>query len=193
MKLRRLAAIAFVVAGLSGCTTVVDHMVDNINDVIGVKSANQQAESKSHVLASANVVLHAEKHVFNGVLPAKIPLKHESDNGWNVTSYTMRISLRGYYPAAITLRRTTDGWHVSNYLGLGKVIGWVILNPANGGIYTLSPGQLSTASSGEKYAPNSNHIWVLTIDSVPKPLRSEMTLVEYLSAKKSNVIPNGRK
>lgn len=196
MKIRRLVAITFVVAGLSGCTTIVDHMVDNINDVIGVKSTKeQQSSSKGHVSANAqvNVVVHGEKHVSESAVPAKISLKNQSSSGWVVTNYTIRISLPKYYASNITLKKTSDGWHVSNYLGLGKVIGWIIINPANGGVYTLSPDQLPTPPSRKRAVQVANHISILTIDSVPKSLQSKMTLVEYLSPKKSSSVANGRK
>lgn len=198
MRIGQFFVLPFVVAGLTGCTTIVDHMVSNINHVIGVHPANKGQSKKmgqASVGAEVREVEHREKLVFGGALPATVILKDSSDNADEVIGYVIKFAIDGYYPANITLKRTADGWHVENYLGLGEVIGWFVLNPRNGGIYTLSPDQLQAVSSEDGSRPklDSDRIRLVTVHDVPKSLRDKMTLVEYLIAKKSKGVPNGRK
>lgn len=173
-------------------------MVSNINHVIGVHPANKGLSKKMgqvSVGAEVKEVEHREKLVFGGALPATVILSDSSGNVDKVIGYVIKFEIGGYYPENITLKRTADGWHVENYLGLGKVIGWFVLNPQNGGIYTLSPDQLQAASSenGSQSKLDSNRIRLVTVHEVPKSLRDKITLVEYLSPKKSKGVPNGRK
>lgn len=197
MRTRAFVAITVVAVALTGCTTIVNHVVSNINHVIGAPSAKKSQPGltkHASIGAKVTVVKRGEKPVFDGAPPTQIVLGAKARHGWKVTGCTIKISMHGYYSEKLALKKTADGWHVDAYVGLGKVIGWFVLNPANGGIYTLSPDQLRIASSENgQYQPDINRISVVTIDSVPKSLKSKTTLVGYLSPKKSKGAPNGRK
>ncbi|MEE9362360.1 MAG: PEGA domain-containing protein [Cellulophaga sp.] len=54
--------------------------------------------------------------------------------------YAVKISLEGYYPYEIKIKREMDGWFLGNVL-FGGIIG-IIIDASNGAMYKLTPDQI---------------------------------------------------
>jgi hypothetical protein len=99
-----------------------------------------------------------------GETPMAIPLKRNgrlSGQPDGKTMYAVTISMDGYYPYDIKLKRELDGWFFGNII-FGGLIG-IIVDAASGSMYKLTPdqviAQMSQLTAG-KSGRNDQHIYV---------------------------------
>jgi len=50
-------------------------------------------------------------------------------------------------PVTLPLKGSVNGWYVAGNLFFGGLIGWLIIDPFNGGIYTLRPEKIDATLS----------------------------------------------
>jgi len=128
---------------------------------------------------SATILITDEKgtQVFRGQTPTSVTLQKSDGSYWGGKDYTVRISKEGYDAQTIAVTSSPNGWYIAGNLLFGGLIGWFIVDPLNGGMYNLSPEQI-TASLGEKSAYNNDFsngsISIVLIENVPRQLRDKM-------------------
>jgi len=128
---------------------------------------------------SATILITDEKgtQVFRGQTPTSVTLQKSDGSYWGGKDYTVRISKEGYDAQTIAVTSSPNGWYIAGNLLFGGLIGWFIVDPLNGGMYNLRPGQI-TASLGEKSAYNNDFsngsISIVLIENVPRQLRDKM-------------------
>jgi hypothetical protein len=92
-------------------------------------------------------------------------------------SFTVTISKEGYETQVIPIESSANGWYIGGNFIFGGLIGWFIIDPLNGGMYTLSPEEVS-AGLGEKTTHNNTatdgSISILLIQDVSLPLISKI-------------------
>jgi hypothetical protein len=78
-------------------------------------------------------------------------------------SHIVKVSLPGYAPAEMTLTRKTSGWVWGNVL-FGGIIGLAV-DAMAGGLYNLTPDQLTTTLASQKasIAPSKDGIYVILV------------------------------
>ena len=160
--------VALIVAAgllLGGCATIV-----------GDKT---QLVPISSTPSDAAVVITDEKGsvVFKGKTPTTVTLQKSDGSYWGGKDYVVKISKDGYMEQEIPVKSSPNGWYIGGNLIFGGLIGWFIVDPLNGAMYTLSPEQVS-ASLGEQSAHNNNaadgSISIVLIQDVPASLRGQM-------------------
>ena len=128
---------------------------------------------------SATILITDEKgtQVFRGQTPTSVTLQKSDGSYWGGKDYTVRISKEGYDAQTIAVTSSPNGWYIGGNIVFGGLIGWFIVDPLNGGMYNLSPEQI-TASLGEKSAYNNDFsngsISIVLIENVPRQLRDKM-------------------
>ena len=128
---------------------------------------------------SATILITDEKgtQVFRGQTPTSVTLQKSDGSYWGGKDYTVRIPKEGYDAQTIAVTSSPNGWYIAGNLLFGGLIGWFIVDPLNGGMYNLSPEQI-TASLGEKSAYNNDFsngsISIVLIENVPRQLRDKM-------------------
>jgi len=121
--------------------------------------------------------------VFNGTTPTTVTLAKSTGHYWGKKSYIVDLTLAGYTEQKITLTEGVNGWYFGNIL-LGGVIGMLLIDPWNGGMYTLSPTNIDTQLSANKvatYKYKKGDLTVILVSDVPANLRSKMVKVGQLS------------
>jgi hypothetical protein len=165
---KTIRIFALSAALVSGCATIIG---DNIQ-LIPISSTPSEA----------SILITDEKGtpVFQGLTPTSVSL-HKSDGSyWGKKSFTVEITKEGFEKQTIPITASANGWYIGGNFLLGGLIGWFIVDPLNGGMYTLSPEQIST-SLGEKVAHNNSEsnggISIVLLQDVPTSLRPLMTKV----------------
>jgi hypothetical protein len=142
--------------------------------------------------ATIVVVDESGAEVFRGNTPTTVTLsKH---NGRYFGGKTFRVSLikDGYKSQEVPVYSGVSGWYFGNIL-LGGLIGMLVVDPLNGGMYTLSPEVIAAAekssdgktvakpasTSATAPAPNHNNssadgISIIMLKDVPANLVSEL-------------------
>lgn len=116
---------------LSGCATIVGDSTQQID----VNSTPDQA----------NFVIKDETGavIQQGVTPAQVVLKKSSGKYFGRKDYTIEFSKKGFEPVSYELKNGANGWYIAGNLVFGGVIGWLAVDPFNGGMYTISPDSVN--------------------------------------------------
>lgn len=128
---------------------------------------------------SATVLITDEKgaQVFKGKTPTSVTLQKSDGSYWGKKNYSVVISKEGYDAQTISLTASANGWYIAGNIVFGGLIGWFIVDPFNGAMYTLSPEQV-TASLGKQASFHNNFsdgaISIVLLENVPRELRGKM-------------------
>jgi hypothetical protein len=125
--------------------------------------------------------------VGTGTTPHMVMLK-KSHGFFKGAKYKIDLELPGYAPVVSQIDTTVSGWYVAGNLVFGGLIGWLIVDPATGAMWTLSREAidvpLTPAATPEKLpasTPTSSgegaYIGVAALASVPPSARSHLVRV----------------
>lgn len=122
LAITTLLAAAICVLG-SGCASIVD----GGNKTVHFQSTPPGA--KFTIYDKKGDVVHST------TTPASVSLKR-SGGYFSGIEYKVVFETPGYYPGTIGLKSSMDGWYWGNLL-FGGLIGFLIVDPATGDMYTL--------------------------------------------------------
>lgn len=113
----------------SGCASIVDG-----------RSKTVQINSNP---AGAKVTIFDKdgKSVAMETTPAKLKLKRHHGY-FNPEKYRLVFEAPGFYPSETYVQSTVNGWYFGNIV-FGGAIGFLILDPATGAMWTLNPREIN--------------------------------------------------
>ncbi len=153
---------------LSGCATI---MGDKIQ-LIPISSTPSNA--------SIMITDEKGKQIFKGTTPTNVTLEKSDGSYWGKKNYSVKISKSGYEDQIIPITASANGYYLAGNILFGGIIGWFIVDPNNGAMYTLSPEQVESAL-GEKVTHNNkaddSSISIVLVQDVPNSLLDKMTRV----------------
>lgn len=160
-------ASLFIFALLVGCATI---MGKSSPETLNVRSNPEQA----------TVVITDEfgTKIFEGKTPTTIAL--EKKKGYfRGKKYSVRITKEGYREHNITVDTKVNGWYIGGNLIFGGLIGWLIVDPATGGMWSLDTNELDVTLEGSKQSKQmeTQKIGIMLLDDVPLFLRSKMVKI----------------
>ncbi len=134
------------------------------------------------VPGSAKVVVTDEKSVvaFQGETPASVTLKKSDGSYFGKKTFKVEISKEGYQTQIVKVDSSPNGWYIAGNLIFGGLIGWLIVDPFNGGMYTLSPDQVNASLGGgatSHFQWQEGSLAILLLEEVPSSLRDKMVKV----------------
>lgn len=172
-KIIALVAAAAVVL-LTGCATIIGHNTQTV----GLKS----------VPPGAHVVITDETGnvTFQGTTPTTVTLKKSNGHYFGGKDYMVKLTLPGYRETDIALKTSPNGWYIGGNILFGGLIGWLIVDPFNGGMYTLSPEQVDatlTATTADNFNYAHGNLSIVMIQNVPQSLRNKMKRIGTLQVR----------
>ncbi len=116
--------------------------------------------------------------IFKAKTPTTVPL--EKNKGYfSGKKYTVKISQTGYSDKTIIVDTRANGWYIAGNLIFGGLIGWIIVDPLTGAMWTLDTNEinvnLEAAKQGMKIGASDRAIVLL--QDVPPSLRARMVPV----------------
>jgi hypothetical protein len=88
--------------------------------------------------------------------------------------------LAGYTDKNITINTKVNGWYIAGNIIFGGLIGWIVVDPLTGAMWTLDTNKLNVTMEAAKHAnldiPDAHGIMLL--GQVPLSLRSHMVRVQ---------------
>lgn len=151
---------------LSGCATIV-----------GDKT---QLIPISSTPSDALVVITDEtgSDIYKGQTPTTVTLPKSDGSYWGKKSFSVEITKEGYETQVVPITANANGWYIAGNFVFGGLIGWFVIDPLSGAMYTLSPEQISSTLPGEKAAHNNKaddgSISIVLLQDVPTNLINEM-------------------
>lgn len=169
MKNKMGKAILLLLASvvLTGCATI---MGKSAAETLNVRSAPDQA----------NVVITDESgtKLFEGKTPTSLPL--EKKKGYfSGKKYTVNIKKEGYAEHAITVDTKVNGWYIGGNIIFGGLLGWLIIDPATGAMWTLDTNEINVTLDAQKEGAiiKDNKAGIVLLEDVPLSLRNKMVRV----------------
>ncbi len=151
---------------LTGCATIMG------------KSAPENLNIRSNP-EQARVVIFDESgtKIFEGKTPTSLSL--EKKNGYfSGKTYTVKIIKEGYHEHTVTVGTKANGWYIIGNLIFGGLIGWLIIDPATGAMWSLNTNQINaTLESKEGAMIDPNRITIVLLQDVPLSLRDKMVKI----------------
>lgn len=163
----RTAAAAALLA-LSGCATIVG----NPNQLVPIQSTPGDA--------SVLITDETGTEVFKGSTPTSVTLQKSTGKYWGKKSYTVKINKEGYQEQSIPITASANGWYIAGNFLFGGLIGWFIVDPLNGNMYTLSPEAITsnlTTKTSHNNVKHDGSISIVLLQDVPAELRARMTRI----------------
>ena len=120
-------------------------------------------------------------NVFKGKTPTTVTLNKSDGSYWGKKSFTVKISKPGFQTRSIQIKASANGWYIGGNIIFGGFIGWFIVDPLNGAMYTLSPDQITAELEDTTAFQNNSmdgQIQVLMTRDVPLPLRDKMVRID---------------
>ena len=111
---------------LGGCATIVG---DSTHPV----TINSQPPGSTVLITD-----ESGNDVYKGTTPTTVVLAKSTGHYFGAKKYKVQLSQAGYANKDITLSEGPNGWYYCNIL-LGGVIGMVLVDPWNGGMWSLGP------------------------------------------------------
>lgn len=118
--------------------------------------------------------------ISEGKTPTNVTLQKSDGSYWGKKSYTVQVSKPGFSEQTIAVIASANGWYIGGNIIFGGLIGWFIVDPMNGGMYTLSPQDISTTLAAKTSHNNQfkdDNISILLLEDVPLALRDKMVKI----------------
>lgn len=115
--------------------------------------------------------------VFKGKTPTTVTLQKSDGSYFGGKDYTVQISKPGYESQQIPIRSKVNGWYIGGNFIFGGLIGYLIVDPLNGDMYTLSPEAVSSSlgqSSAHNNKAKDGSISVILLEDVPQDLLAQL-------------------
>lgn len=157
-----MAIVLVSITWLSGCATVVSGGRQNIRF------------SSTPSGAEVRIYDEYESEVWSGVTPVSASVERGS-GFFTGASYRVEVLLEGYEPATVFIRPNLNGfWYVAGNLFLGGPLGWLIVDPATGAMWNLSPEVVNARLQETTAMEESGEIAVLLRRELPEELASDL-------------------
>lgn len=164
---------------LTGCATIV-----------GSDSQSMSIDSTPDK-ATIKIVDEAGQQTFEGTTPATVSLAKSSGHYFGGKTYTITVSKDGFASEVFVINHHANGWYIFGNILLGGVIGYVVVDPFHGGMYTLSPDSVHAALAAATPAPaaataaqktgynyKDGALYVTLLQDVPAALRGRLVRVD---------------
>ncbi len=163
-KVSLVLAICGLAALSTGCASIV-------------KGGTQTVQIKSTPSAAAVKVIdmNANEEVeFSGITPATVNLQ-KGAGMFKSGKYKVVIEKENYQPYEVILEGTASGWYLAGNLVFGGLIGWIIVDPATGAMWNLTPAEVdgTLTSNDTASADTDTSIIVALKENVDNSLLTE--------------------
>lgn len=162
-----LASALTLAAAIGGCATIVG----SPTQLVPISSTPSDA--------AIVIVDEVGTEIFKGTTPTTVTLPKSSGKYWGGKNFTVKIAKDGYNEQTIPVTSSPNGWYIGGNILFGGLIGWFIVDPLNGHMYTLSPEAVNGTLAGKTSHNNlgRQEIAVMLIQDVPAELRDQMKRV----------------
>jgi hypothetical protein len=165
-SIKRFLEVTFAIVTLlsfAGCASIV-------------AGGDQKVNIASNPSGASVKVLDANgMTVFDSQTPAVAILK-KGDGFFKGASYRIRIEKMGYKVQEVVLQSSLNaGWYLLGNFFLGGLIGWLIVDPMTGAMWSLSPDKVSTElAANTSFLQQKEGLMVVLLQDVPPSLLPEM-------------------
>lgn len=151
--------------GVWGCASIVG------------KSAYPVAISSQPDQAEISITDESGKTIFTGKTPTTVTLNTKAGY-FSGKDYTVTFTKPGYAKQMAQIQRGVSGWYIAGNLFFGGLVGWLIVDPLTGAMWTLDEQTTATLSPQTSRQDSTATLQVVLLDVVPDSLRSKIVRIQ---------------
>jgi hypothetical protein len=162
-RIVNVAILATFAVAATGCASII-------------KGGDQSVSFKSDPTEAKLVItdLRDGKDIHSGTTPFTTSLKR-SAGYFQKAKYKIAVDKPGYQREEVMVEGTPNGWYIGGNFMFGGLIGWLIVDPLTGGMWTLDPEDVNvTLKKASAAVPRDMALTVMLHDSVPDEVRAKM-------------------
>jgi hypothetical protein len=155
------------VAIVTGCASIIKGGTQTVN----IRS--NPAEAKATLYASSGTAIISQN------TPCIVSLKR-GEGYFKKGSYRLVVEKQGYQKFETMIRGQVNGWYVGGNFIFGGLIGWLIVDPATGAMWTLKPDEIDAnlaAQNASFLSIEKDSLVIVLREQVPASLQSCMKSV----------------
>lgn len=153
-----------VVLGTTGCSSIIG----KAQHPVTISSRPDQAD--------ITVTDESGNAVYSGKTPTTVTLRTKA-RYFRGKNYTVTFHKEGYAQHVAEIRRGVSGWYIFGNLVFGGLIGWLIVDPATGAMWTLQKEVSAELAPLSASAAEDDGLRIVLFDDVPLPLRAQLNPV----------------
>ena len=146
---------------LAGCGSIIKGSTHDI------------AFTSTPTQANISIVDEDGSQVFNGKTPATVTL-NKKRGYFSGKTYYVTVDKPGYQPFKTTLNTKVSAWYAAGNLVFGGLIGWLIIDPLTGGMWTISPEEVDASMAGVASANAEGTLSIALLENVPAHMRDKL-------------------
>jgi hypothetical protein len=127
--------------------------------------------------AEITIVDDEGKTIYSGTTPTTVTLGTKAGYFWG-RNYTVTFNKQGYAKHTAEIRRGVSGWYIFGNLVFGGLVGWLIVDPATGAMWTLEQNVNVQLSPVTGAAAGDGALRIAAVDAVPPALRHLLKRIE---------------
>jgi len=160
--------VSAVILIINGCATIFGW---GGPELVNIRSTPDQAK----VL----ITDESGTDVFEGTTPTNVTLEKKK-GFFSGKTYTLKISKEGYSDKVIMIDTQANGWYLGGNLVFGGLIGWFIVDPATGAMWTFDTNEVNATLEEMKEGSidKAMELKVLLLQDVPESIREKMIRIE---------------
>lgn len=128
----KLLPIILMAMSITGCASIMGDKTQTLPIDI------QPEGSKITVKDNSGMTVYA------GTSPTTVTLNKSDGSYFGKKNYTIFAENDGYTPQSIPVTESVNGWYIGGNIVFGGLIGWLAVDPWNGGMYKLDMDKVQT-------------------------------------------------
>ena len=158
-----LVLVIFLSFVISGCASIMSS---------GYQKVDIQSDPSE---AAVKITNESGKVVFDSHTPASLNLGR-GDGFFKGAKYTIEISKQGYKTEQLRLESNLNwGWYLIGNFLIGGLLGWIIIDPATGGMWYLTPDKVNPHMAQEaSFLNQKDGLMIVLLKDVPTDVAKEM-------------------
>jgi len=154
-----------VTLSTSACATIVGDERQNVS----INSSPAEAE--------VTIKDQSETVIERADTPTTVTLD-KSAGYFDGEEYTLQFQKEGFEAQTMTISSNPNGWYLAGNLLFGGLIGWFIIDPATGAMWTRKPQNVDAELPAARTSSSGTSVRVVMVEDVPKDLRDNMERIE---------------
>ena len=113
--------------------------------------------------------------IARGASPYTVTLKRGSGY-FKKGKYRVVLEKDGYKQEEVMLEGQANGWYIAGNILIGGLIGWFIVDPATGAMWTLKPEEVSGELEEVAYLPKTEglHVVLIPVKDLPSGVQERL-------------------
>ncbi|MFL6260129.1 MAG: hypothetical protein ACJ76Y_10495 [Thermoanaerobaculia bacterium] len=165
MRVTTVCLLCCLLLGTTGCASIIGKSQYPVR----VTSQPDQAD--------ITITDETGATVFTGKTPTTVTLKTKAGY-FRGKDYTVTFTKNGYAKHTAEIRRGTSKWYIFGSLVFGGLVGWLIVDPATGAMWTLQEDVNANLASLRGAAGGDSALRITLIGDVPPALQAKMKKIE---------------